>query len=464
MADVDLWGYLAFGRVFWEGGYFPFQDIFSYTPTKPVWVYHEWLTGVIFYPVLKYAGPAGLQLVRYITILLTLYLVYLTAKKKGGNTIAIFAALIPAAFLISYGYSTVVRAQIFTYLFFMLTIYVIESARKDQKWLILLWLLPIQGLWCNLHGGFVTGLCVIGLYAAGDTLSGKKFLPLVIILFPATLITLINPYGLEYWKFILHAVAMPRPEIDEWMSVFSALKLKYQLVPVTIFIVLSALCFFFFALNIKKSFTEIIILFAISYIGYKHARHVIFMGLLFGAFLPMILSQWLDSMAKKWNVSGLPWIMTALLAAFFITTNWIIHQSRYLPTVPSFNISAPSFYYPLGALKWMQEKNIKGNILPFFGWGEFLIWSCYPDCKVAMDGRYETVYPEEVHKEYFNFLAGRNGWEVFLHKYPHDLILIRKNSRIHNLINSHPGWKNIYDDATSVLLIKRNHPSHPNNK
>jgi hypothetical protein len=37
VADPDLWGYLAFGRLFWEIGYFPYHDVFSYIPTKELW-------------------------------------------------------------------------------------------------------------------------------------------------------------------------------------------------------------------------------------------------------------------------------------------------------------------------------------------------------------------------------------------------------------------------------------------
>ncbi len=56
IADYDLWGYLSFGRIFWEESYFPYQDVFSYTPTKTIWVYHEWLTGVCLYFIYKYSG------------------------------------------------------------------------------------------------------------------------------------------------------------------------------------------------------------------------------------------------------------------------------------------------------------------------------------------------------------------------------------------------------------------------
>ena len=48
VADPDLWGYMAFGRLFWETGRFPYHDTLAYVPTLNVWVYHEWLTGPRF--------------------------------------------------------------------------------------------------------------------------------------------------------------------------------------------------------------------------------------------------------------------------------------------------------------------------------------------------------------------------------------------------------------------------------
>lgn len=117
ISDYDIWDYLSFGRVFGGNDYFPYHDIFSYTPTKPLWVYHEWLTGIIFYPVLKYLGPAGLQLFRYIVIVLTIYLMYLRALKKNARPIFTSICISLALMLISYGHSPVMRAQIFTYLF-----------------------------------------------------------------------------------------------------------------------------------------------------------------------------------------------------------------------------------------------------------------------------------------------------------------------------------------------------------
>lgn len=38
IADPDLWGYLSFGHLFWQGHKFPYQDVFSYVPTLNPWV------------------------------------------------------------------------------------------------------------------------------------------------------------------------------------------------------------------------------------------------------------------------------------------------------------------------------------------------------------------------------------------------------------------------------------------
>jgi hypothetical protein len=83
VADPDLWGYMAFGRLFWETGRFPYQDIFAYVPTLKIWVYHEWLTGVLFFPIYRALGAAGLQLLKFTLGLTTVWFIYLTAGGEG---------------------------------------------------------------------------------------------------------------------------------------------------------------------------------------------------------------------------------------------------------------------------------------------------------------------------------------------------------------------------------------------
>ena len=45
-ADLDLWHRMAVGKIFSQLGSIIYNDIFSYFPTKEMWVDHEWLSGV----------------------------------------------------------------------------------------------------------------------------------------------------------------------------------------------------------------------------------------------------------------------------------------------------------------------------------------------------------------------------------------------------------------------------------
>ena len=84
-ADLDLWGYLAFGRLFWSQGRFPYFDVFAYVPTLKLWVYHEWLTGILFYPIYRTLGDSGLQILKYALGLATVGAIYLTARQRGAD-------------------------------------------------------------------------------------------------------------------------------------------------------------------------------------------------------------------------------------------------------------------------------------------------------------------------------------------------------------------------------------------
>jgi len=163
VADPDLWGYMAFGRLFWETGRFPYHDTFAYVPTLKVWVYHEWLTGVIFYPIYRILGAAGLQLFKFALGLATVWLVYLTARRWGANFWSALLGLWFVQVFLATCYSPV-RAQLFTYLFFALSLFVLESVRLSRHWWGLTILVFIQVFWCNLHAGFLAGLGLLFLY------------------------------------------------------------------------------------------------------------------------------------------------------------------------------------------------------------------------------------------------------------------------------------------------------------
>lgn len=125
----DIWllaGY--FGEYF-----FPYQDVFSYVTTKDIWIYHEWLTGTLFYPLYLYYGDIGLQSLKILVALGTVALVGATALRRGAGFLGMVVIILLTKGYLSFGYSPV-RAQIFTYFLFALTLYILESSRQSKNW------------------------------------------------------------------------------------------------------------------------------------------------------------------------------------------------------------------------------------------------------------------------------------------------------------------------------------------
>ncbi len=461
VADPDLWGYMAFGRLFWEANSFPYHDIFSYMPTRPVWIYHEWLTGVLFFKIYQAFGETGLQIFRYGIGLLTAGMVYLTARKRGAGPLSSAIALWTVSIMFTAYYSSV-RATIFTYLFFVLTFFLLETARLKNSWGRLLFIIPIQILWCNFHGGFFAGLGLVSLYTAGQVLSWHKFKPYLIILIMSTFATLINPYGISYWVHMAEAITMPRPEIGEWFSVYKAIKSDYLINNQIYFIFITFIAIIFGLRYRFKDITPVLILLTTVYLGFKSCRHAAFFFLSFAIFYPSIFMAFGERLKsdpkilKLFNRAG--WKTYLLASAFLISIHYrVIEFSPLKLSFPTHSAKKASMYYPIGAIDYIREHNLAGNILCEFGWGEYIMWNLYPKCLVGMDGRYESVYPDKIHREYFDFHFGRNNWRRFLENYPHDIILIKSNGKTHNLLQSEKNWKQLYIDDGCVLFARQNY-------
>ena len=461
VADPDLWGYMAFGRLFWEGGAFPYRDIFAYTPTLDPWVYHEWLTGVLFYPIYRHLGPPALQVVKYALGLAAAVLIYATARRRGADPVSAALVLWIAQLFLAIGYSPV-RAQVFTYFFFALSFYLLEGARLQGCWRSLWALPPLMVLWCNFHGGYLAGLGLLGIYAAGEAVSRRPFLPYLGVLGVSLLATLVNPYGLQYWSYVYMAVSMPRPEIAEWVSIYRAYQLGLFADANVYFLIMAAFAGFLGWWARWRELTPILALGVTLYLGVTHVRHQVFFIMLCGAYLPRLLKDYLEVLKSRAGFQSL-WArlgwrpLAGLMAALFLM------NAYGLLTVGSLQVKVPplpglvpgsKIYYPLGGLDYLRKRGLKGKLLLEFGWGEYALWEMYPQVRVALDGRYETVYPDEVCREYFDFIFGRPDWRRFLEHYPPDFILLQPRTPAYPLVLGAGEWRQVYADTGCALFLR----------
>lgn len=461
VADTDLWGYLSFGRLFWETNKFPYADVLSFVPTVNPWVYHEWLTGVIFYPLYLSLGSLSLQILKYILGIGSLGLIYLTAKERGASSLSAAFGVFLISGLFRSGFSPI-RAQLFTYFFFALTLYLLEKTRRRSQWKYLLLLLPIQLLWANLHGGFIAGLGLIGLYALGETLSRQKSFAYWLILIAASLVTLSNPYGLDYWIYLLCAIAMPREMINEWLSVYQSFKTGgLDISAFSQFLLLNI--FSIIWLVRWREITGGLALASAIYLGWKIVRHQTFFALLAGAYLPALIFTYFEDLKSNRRVIALsqllqwPILMIFGIIISFFYAALIVRQDPLnlkIPSLPGTTFETKT-YYPVSAVDYILEHNLSGRILIYFDWGEYAIWRLYPKCLVALDGRFETVYDENVTKLYFDFIYGKDNWQEFIITYKPDMILIPTRSKIYQLIKGKNQWQQVFMDSGSALFIKK---------
>jgi hypothetical protein len=110
--------------------------------------------------------------------------------------------------------------------------------------------------------------------------------------------------------------------------------------------------------------------------------------------------------------------------------------------------------YPVGAVRFMRQHNLHGNILGEFGWGQYLIWQLEPGSKIFIDGRYDSVYPESVVNKYLDVSFGDSAALKTLAAYPHDFVLLAAKTPGSAAMESTPGWQLVYSDQTAMLFAR----------
>jgi hypothetical protein len=343
----------------------------------------------------------------------------------------------------------------------------LERSRQKGQWFLLPILVPIYIVWCNLHGGFLSGLGIIAIYIVGEAFSRRTWWPYLLVFLLSVLSTLINPYGVDYWTYLFYAVALPRAEITEWASIFTAyVQHTMSLVNIIWYVALGILSLRILVKARWREITPILLLSGTFLLGIQHVRHTVFFPLLAAVYLPEPFQPYIEDLQTKlanvliWLKEKAPvaFVSSRRMTTFFIAIVIFLFCVFLGASSSSFMIPSQEMeqgqiaYFPTGALEYIKRNYSSGNILTEFAWGEYLIWNLGPQMKVGLDGRYETVYQDHVANEYFDYIKGKeNG---FLSAYAHDLVLFPPDSPPVASLRRSPDWKVAYEDMGSILFTK----------
>jgi hypothetical protein len=110
--------------------------------------------------------------------------------------------------------------------------------------------------------------------------------------------------------------------------------------------------------------------------------------------------------------------------------------------------------YPSGAVAFMRERGIHGNVLNRFEWGQYLIWNLAPESKVFIDSRFDLAYPAQIVTDHLDFYNAYSNPERVLASYPHNLVLISIDTSAYSFMMRRKKWTLIYRDQYSTLFAK----------
>ena len=449
--DYDLWARLIAGMGVVDGGQVLKTDFLSYTPTHTWWD-HEYGSGVVFYSFLKYFGPYSLIWLQTFLLFSMFVVISKIIRLRGVEKPYNFLFYIFPLMALYENFAIPIRCHLFSFLIFSIFLYILEKSRKEENFKIL-YLLPVLTiLWNNLHGGVVAGLGLIAMYGVGEILERKPFKHHIIVGVISFCSLAINPWGIEYVKFLLMATTMKRPSIIEWWGIFSKFHMYYQ-IPFKLFMFILAGLESFVLFKLIKSSSDIadffkkldktkyIVLAVTLYLAISHVKMLPFFVITGTVFCYEDFEKYLLPKLPKYLSKSVTVLIliTCLLSVI----------------IKKFEIPVGVNKYPHREVEFIKINNISGKLLVNFGLGSFVSYKLYPQNKIFMDGRYEEVYYDDLIPMLDKFYTMKPGWDEVLQKYRPDVMIIEKSYAVNSRLKMSSDWVSVYDKGLFSVFVPR---------
>ena len=270
---------------------------------------------------------------------------------------------------------------------------------------------------------------------------------LILVLAGMLAVVAVNPYGAEYYRYLLQAWLMPRPLITEWGPLWQA-----PLAVIGIYAFSLLVIGYCIVRNGWRRLPGLLIVVVAAAAAFRHQRHLSIYAIVWACYVPSfgqttrlgeILDQSWRARARLLRSLSLPVIIVGLAV--------LVSQRPWHLSVPANPDDRARVVYPVGAVDYLRASGFVGNLLTPFASGAYVSWNLYPDVMVSMDGRYEVAYPDNTMAEHVRFFTALPGWEQELARYDTHAILLENTAKVARLMPQVGGWKQVYiDDAFSI--------------
>jgi hypothetical protein len=468
-ADTDLWGHIHFGNIVLTQRQLFFHAPSSYAcpPGPRDWILVDWLGQALMALVYDAGGVVGLKLAKFGCVAAVIGLLSLGLAETGA------ALVVQAAVLLVASFAFILHMQLRTFLAddICLAALMAMLARESYGRRAPLWLaVPMLALWANLHGGFFVGLVAMGLYTAvrgvQDLAQGKGIrgtVRLAALTSAVALATLLNPYGLNDWIVIAGVLRNPFTlrHISEFRPLLVVVASFYhEHRPLFTFISALAIMIATLATFALTPRADDFALFAIAVLMTVSALYAVRNNALavIACCIPLCRHAHLliDRLRPSRNAGAARpiGIWPALHAALAVLAVALAIRTGLL----SKTLSAVEAK-PVGALAFMREHKLGGNVLCEFGWADYLLFHDAARTKIFIESIFEAYYPHRQQADFAAVYYAEPGAARVLDAYPNDFVLMPTGSAAYGLMMAQTGWRLIYRDPVSTLFARAGSPA-----
>ena len=448
LEHYDLGWHLAAGDLIRDRGNIPFQDPWSFTLADKQWYNLSWLWDVIASVLFQYTSFSGLTL--FVVACGAVIVGYLTSicLSSGASAVAVCISVFSACLLypsfatppnIYLAASPNAATMLFCVIFYG------ECLKRTRCFLLPV----IMVLWANLHGGFVLGFLIVGIFC-GAALLRRDWVNFKIYSFAGVgcLVAIcINPLGLHIYDGVVATLGhFVQAYITEWLSYFQNITMPGS-IPGVVYI----LIFIAFELRYRGSsaipLESRLLSWLFLFLGLYQFRYMSFFFIFSTVPLALHIDRLLPERLNNFQ------IQKSLLAAGIIGACAL--PLTFMQIKPALEL--PQMLSEQDAL-YLQTHFSHARLLNHWNVGGLLIFRTQGAVPVFVDGRAATAYPDDLLRDYFKLVEleiSETAWDTVLEKYQIDTVLwVKAHEQLRRFLVDKRGWKEDYAGMYESIYVK----------
>jgi hypothetical protein len=476
LGDADTGWHIRNGEMIWAAHAVPHTDPFSYTRGGQPWYAWEWLYDLAASGIHHLAGLNGLVLFTAMIIAGTFALLFHLVLRRSGSFVA---ALVLAMLAVSAAQvHMLARPHVLTWLFTLLwveALYRFDGGKEAALWC----LPPLMLLWVNVHGGFILGLVLLGIFGVARVWNFlaerrdedlKAIVQLSVAGCACFAVTFCTPYGYELhlhvYQYLSNGFLMNT--INEFQSPnfhFSGYGYFEVLILLSVLGVMWA--------RERVSVADLLLVLFSIHASLYAARNIPISAIL----ISMALGPALAAAISPEHRNHPRWMTSLLDTVHDISTNMGGMEKRFRGHAPALLIVAASMAialnggrlgsaqvlsahfdgktFPVAATEFIAQKGIHDHMFNTDDWSGYLIYKLYPSLKVYFDDRHD-FYGESFVREYHKAARGSLQWREPLDQSQCKWALIAAKSPLASLLSESKDWRLEYDDGVAMVFARAN--------